>query len=213
MIAFYNAIALDQIHAFKRNVQARIFGITKEHEFAAASVGFDEAETFKLADAMIDVDDEIAGLKFGEIAEEAGGANFAARAFNGGGNVEEVGIAIKGELGIWKRDTISKGGTNQNQSCSFGGAFGSEAGGGFFGFTENVRDFVFAADVGVAFEFAGAACSEEDFATAGELRFHCSHAGDDIAVETAAGARAEFEALTSCVGDGELFEFDAGGFQ
>ncbi len=45
-----------------------------------AAVGLDLAEAFELADAVIDVDDVVAGLEFGEIAEEAGGADFAAGA-------------------------------------------------------------------------------------------------------------------------------------
>ena len=112
VIAFYDAIALDQIHAFERNVEARIFGVTKEHEFATAAIGFDEAETFELADAVIDVDDEIAGLKFGEIAEEAGGANFAAGAFDSGSNVKKIGIAVEGEFGVGKRNAVGKGSAN-----------------------------------------------------------------------------------------------------
>ena len=58
------------------------------------------------------------------------------------------------------------------------GAFGGEAGGGVFGFAQDVGRFVFAANVGEALEFAGAGGGEEDFAAVGELGFHVGHAGD-----------------------------------
>ena len=59
---FDDAIALDQIHAFERNVESRVIGKTQQHELAATAVGFDEAKPFELADAVINVDDVVAGF-------------------------------------------------------------------------------------------------------------------------------------------------------
>ena len=92
MSALDDTIALHQVHALERNVEARILGVPQQHEFAAASVRLDLAETLELADAVIDVDDEVAGLEFGEIAEKAGGADFTAGPVDGRGDLEEVGI-------------------------------------------------------------------------------------------------------------------------
>jgi len=56
MRAFYDAIALHQIHALEGNVEARVLGVTQEHEFTAAAIRFDLAQTLELTDTMIDVD-------------------------------------------------------------------------------------------------------------------------------------------------------------
>src|SRR5260370_32999467 len=97
MRALEHAVTLNEIHAFQRNVEACIFGVPQQHEFAAVSVGFDLAKSLKLTNAVIHVDHIIAGLQLGKIAEEAGGANFAAGAFHGGCDVENVGMAAKGK--------------------------------------------------------------------------------------------------------------------
>ena len=62
MGAFDDAIALHQVHALERDVEARIVGVAQQHEFAAMAVRFDLAQSFELADAVVDVDDEVAGL-------------------------------------------------------------------------------------------------------------------------------------------------------
>ena len=90
--------------------------------------------------------------------------------------------------------------------------FGGEAGGGVFGFAEDVGRFVFAADVGEALDFAGAGGGEEDFAAVGELGFHFGHAGGYVAVEAGAGAGGEIELGDFADGQGELFEIDLRGF-
>ena len=120
--AFDDAIALDEVHAFERNVEAGVVEIAEEHEFAAAAVGLDLAEAFELADAVIDVDDVVAGFEFGEIAEEAGGANFAAGAFDGGSGFEEIGVAEEGELGVGKSDAFGERRAHQEQRGGFVGA-------------------------------------------------------------------------------------------
>jgi len=60
--------------------------------------------------------------------------------------------------------------------------------GGVFRFTKNVRDFVFARDVGEALQFAGACGGKIDGSACGELRLYGANAGDDITVKTTAGA-------------------------
>ena len=94
---------------------------------------------------------------------------------------------------IGKGDAFGERRADQEQRGGFVGALGGEAGGGVFGFAEDVGRFVFAADVGEALDFAGAGGGEQDFAAIGELGFHFGHAGDDVAVEARAGAGWEIE--------------------
>ena len=210
--AFDDAIALDEVHAFEGDVEAGVVEIAEKHEFAAAAVGLDLAQAFELANAVIDVDDVVAGFEFGEVSEEAGGANFAAGAIDGGSGFEEVGVAEEGEPGVGESDAFGEGRPHEEERGGFVGAFGGEACGGVFGFAEDVGRFVFAADVGEAFDFAGAGGGEEDFATVGEARFNFGHAGGDVAVEAGAGAGWEIELGEFADGQGELFEIDLGGF-
>ncbi len=169
MVAFHDAIVLDEVHALERNVEAGFVGVFEEHEFAAAAVGFDLAETIELADAVVHVDDEVAGLELGEIAEETGGANFSAGALDGGSDVEEIGVAEKGDARFGESDPFGKRRADEQERGGFVGGFGGEAGGGVFGFAEDVGDFVFAGDVGEALEFSEAGGGEEDGAAGGEL--------------------------------------------
>src|SRR5260370_9512954 len=97
MRAFKHAVALDQIHALEGNVEARILGVTEQHELAAMTVGFNLAEAFELADAVVDVNDEVAGLELGKIAEQAGGADFAAGTLDGGSAGAQGGRAFNGD--------------------------------------------------------------------------------------------------------------------
>src|SRR5580704_14076524 len=113
MRAFDDAIALHQVHALERNVEAGVFGVAEQHEFATAAVGFDLAETLELADTVIDVDYEIAWLEFREIAEETGGADFATRAVQRWSDLEEVGIAVERELRLRERYAVGKRGADQ----------------------------------------------------------------------------------------------------
>ena len=206
MGAFDDAVTLDEVHALERNVEARVVGVAEEHEFAAAAVGFDQAQAFELADAVIDVDDEVAGFEFGEIAEESGGADFAAGAIDGGSGFEEIGVAEERELRIGERDAFGEGRADEKQRGGFVGAFGGETGGGVFGFAEDVGRFVFAADVGEALDFAGAGGGEEDFAAVGELRFDFGHAGDDVAMEAGAGAGRQIELRCRTDAQRQLFK-------
>ena len=213
MNALDDAVALDEVHALEGNVEAGIFGVAKEHEFAATPFGFDQAKAFKLADAVVDVDNEVTRLEFGKIAEETGGANFAAGTLDGGRNVEEVGVTVKSDLGFGKSDTSGIGSAKEYEGGGFGRVFGSEAGGGFFGFAEDIRDFVFATDVGEAFEFAEAGGGEIGSPTGGELGFDVAETGNDIAVEARGGTRSELEARAAVGDEAELLEFNARAFE
>jgi len=62
---------LHEVHALERNVESRVLRVTQQHELTATAVGFDLAKAFELADAVIHMDDEIAGFKIGEVTEES----------------------------------------------------------------------------------------------------------------------------------------------
>src|SRR5580692_1075267 len=109
MSALDDTIALHQVHALERNVQARVLGVPQQHEFAAASVRLDLAETLELADTVVHVDDKVARLEFGEIAEEAGGANLAAGAVQRRRDLEEVRIPKQREFRFWERYSVGEG--------------------------------------------------------------------------------------------------------
>src|SRR5262249_5655955 len=127
---FDDAIALDQVHALERNVQTRVFGVAEEHEFTAVAVGFDLAQPFELPDSVIDVDDEVAGLQLGKIAEESGSANLSAGALEGGRDFKEVGIAEKRDASVGESYAFREGSTDQQERGGFMRAFGGEASGG-----------------------------------------------------------------------------------
>src|SRR6266849_579099 len=212
MGAFDDAIALDQVHTLEGDVEARVFGVAKQHEFAAAAVGFDLAQALELADAVIDVDDEIAGLELGEIAEETGGANLAAGALDAGSDFEKIGVAEEREFGFGENDAIGKWRADEEQCGGFLGGFGGEARGSVFGFAEDVGNLVFATDVGETLELAGAGGGEKDGAAGGELSLDFAHAGDDIAVEAGAGTGSDFELRSRADVERELLESDLRGF-
>ncbi len=211
--AFHDAVALHQVHALEGDIQARVIGVAQEHELAAAALGFDQAQAFELADAVIHVNDVIAGLQFREVCKKAAGANLAAGAFNSRGYVEQIGIAVDGELGVWKGDSLAKGRADQNEGGGFRGVLRGEACGGFFGFAEHIRDFVLAADIGVALEFAEAGGGEIDGAAGGELGFDVGNTRGHVAMKTRAGARTDFKAAAAVLFEIELLEFDARGFR
>ena len=90
--------------------------------------------------------------------------------------------------------------------------FSGEARRGVFGFAEDIRYFVFAADVGEALDFAGAGGGKENCAAGGELRFDVAHASDNVAMKTSAGARGKFELCRATDAEGKLLETDLRGF-
>src|SRR5439155_1369849 len=193
MGAFEDAIRLDEVHAFEGNVQASIFGVFQQHEFAAVATGFDLAKSFKLADAVVHVDHVVAGFQLCKIAEETGSANFAAGTFDRRSDVEKIGVAKECEAGFRKRDTFGEGRANQQHRRRFLRAFGGEASGSIFRFAEDVGNFVFAANVSKALDFSRACGGQENGSTGSELGLHVTHAGNDIAVKTGAGPRGKLE--------------------
>ena len=134
------------------------------------------------------MDDKVAGLKIGEIAEESRRADFFAGTLDAWGDVKEIGIAVKGERRVRKRDAVGKRRANEDETGGFERAFGGESRGGIFRFAKDVRDFVFARNIGEALQFTGARGGKIDGSARGEFRFYGSDAGDNIAVKTAAGA-------------------------
>src|SRR5216684_4161742 len=169
MRTFEHAVTLNEIHAFERNVEARIFGVLQEHELAAVSAGLDLAKSLELADAVVHVNYVVAGLQLGKIAEETRGANFAAGSVDRGRNVKKIGVTKKREPGVGKGDAFGEGRANEQHSGGFLRAFGGEAGSGIFGFAEYVGDFILAADVREAFDFSGARSGQENGSAGSEL--------------------------------------------
>src|SRR5260370_246422 len=121
--------------------------------------------------------------------EKAGSTDLAAGAVDGGGDVEEIGVAEKRKPGIEKRDAFGERRANQQHGGGFLRAFGGKAGSGVLGFAKDVGNFVFAADVGEAFDFASAGGRQENLAAGFELGLHVRHAGDNVAVKARAGTR------------------------
>ncbi len=193
MRALEHAVSLNEVHAFEGNVEARIVGVSQQHELAAMAVGFDLAKPLELPDAVIHMDHIVAGLQLGKIAEETGSANFAAGPLDRGCDVEEIGVAEKREPNIGKRDAFREGGADQQHRRGFVRAFGGEPGGSILRFAEHVGHFVFAADIREALDLAGACGRQEDSSAGSELGLHVSHAGNDIAVKTRAGPRGKLE--------------------
>ena len=217
MGAFEDAIRLDEVHAFEGNVQAGIFSVFQQHEFAAVAAGFDLAKSFKLADAVVHVDHVVAGFQLCKIAEETGGANLATGTLDGRGDVEKIGVAKECEAGFRKRDTFGEGRANQQHRRRFLRAFGGEASGSIFRFAEDVGNFVFAANVSKALDFSRACGGQENGSTGSELGLHVTHAGNDIAVKTGAGTRGKLELRRGTDCESELFDvnlrrfFESGG--
>ena len=86
-------IFLNEVEARERDVEFGVVRVMQEHEFAVGAFDGYLAQAFELADAVVHVDDKIAGLEIGEIAEEAGG--FWARAG-----------ALRGRRSVSKRSAL-----------------------------------------------------------------------------------------------------------
>ena len=122
------------------------------------------AEALELANAVIDVNDEVAGLELGEIGEKAGSTDFTAGAVDGRGDLEKIGVAKHRKLCVRKRNAVGEWRANKEQRGGFERAFRGKTRGGVFRFAKNVRKFVFAADVRKAFELAGAGRGKQNLA-------------------------------------------------
>src|SRR5229473_2699661 len=212
MSAFADAITLYQVHAFEGDVEARVVGILEQHELAAMSAGLDLAKSLELADAVIDVDDVVARFQFGEIAEETGGANFAARAFDCGSDVEKIGVAEERDVRFRKGDAFGEGCANQQHGRGFVRAFGGESGGSIFRFAKHIGDFILAANVRKALDLSGAGCGQENRPSGRELGLHVAHAGYDIAVKTRTGPRGELELGNGTNSESKLLDAYLRGF-
>src|SRR5439155_22684439 len=110
---------------------------------AAAAVRFDLAKAFEPADAMIHVDDKIAGFKISEIAEESRRADFFAGTLDAWSDVAEIGIAVRGERRVRKRDAVGKRRANEDATGGVERACGGERRGGIFRFAKDGRDCAF----------------------------------------------------------------------
>src|SRR5260370_38986797 len=161
---------------------------------------------------MVNVDHVVAGLQLGEIAEETGGANFAAGAFDRGRNVEKIGMPEKGKASVGKGDAFGEGRTNQEHGRGFLRGRGGDAGGSIFRFAKHVRDFILAANVRKALDLSGAGSSQENRPSGRELGLHVAHAGNDIAVKTRTGSRGELELGNGTKSERELLDVNLRGF-
>src|SRR5262249_54851517 len=127
-------------------------------------------------------------------------------------NIEQIGVAVEGDFCLGKTNALREGRTDKHERGSFRGVLRGKARGGFFGLAEDVRDFVFATNVGVAFELAEACRGEIDGAARSELRLDVADTSDHIAVEACARAGAQFEALAAVLRQTQLLEFRTRGF-
>ena len=66
-------IFLNEVEPRERDVEFGVVRVMQKHEFAGGTFDDYLAQAFELADAVIDVDDKIAGLEIRKIAEKAGG--------------------------------------------------------------------------------------------------------------------------------------------
>src|SRR5260370_37986996 len=158
------------------------------------------------------VDHIIAGLQLGKIAEEAGGANFAAGAFNGGCDVEKVGMAEKGKAGVRKRDPFRERGADQQHPRGFLRALGSEAGGSIFRFAKHIGHFILAADIREALDLSGACGGQENGSGGSELGLYVSHTGNNVAVKTSTGPRGKLELRRGTDSERESLDVNLGSF-
>src|SRR5260370_210689 len=118
----------------------------------------------------------------------------------------------KREPGVGKRDTFGEGRADQQHGRGFVRAFGGEACGGIFGFAEDIGNFVFTADVSEALDFSGARSGQENGSAGSELGLDIRHAGNDVTVETRAGARGELELRRGTDSEGKLLDVDLRSF-
>src|SRR3989454_2341517 len=212
MRALEDAVTLNEVHAFEGNIEARIVGVSQQHDLATMPAGFDLAKSLELADAVVHVDHVIAGLQLGKIAEETGSANFAAGAFDRGGDVEKIGVAEECKPGAGKGDAFREGRANQQHGSGFVRTLGGETGGGVFRFAEHVGDFIFTADVRKALDLSGAGSGQENRPAGNELGLYVAHAGNHIAVKTRARPRGELELGRRTDPQSELLDVNLRGF-
>src|SRR2546430_16617072 len=99
-----------------------------------------------------------------------------------------MGMAVKGERCVRKGDAVGKGCANEDETGGFERAFGGESRGGIFRFAKDVRDFVFARDIGGALQFTGARGGKIEGSAPGGLRLDGADARGNVPAETAGGS-------------------------
>src|SRR5256886_15059570 len=134
------------------------------------------------------MDDKITRFKISEIAKESRRADFFAGTLDAWSDVKEIGIAVKRERRVGKRDAVGKRRANKDEPGGFERAFGGESRGGIFRFGKDVRDFVFARDIGGALQFTGARGGKIEGSAPGGLRLDGADARGNVPAETAGGS-------------------------
>jgi len=158
---------LDLVHARERYVQLRFAGVLHQHEVALLVALQDFAEAQKLADAVGDVDHEIAGFEIGDVGGEGGHLRLGERRTRHQiGTVEEVVAADEDQSRVGQHHAFANGALDQvgaghaaRQVRAFGErgtAIGARVE------TQLVRDLVLLQDVRQPLEFADGGREEGD---------------------------------------------------
>ena len=207
-------IFLNQVEASERDVELGVLGVAQEHEFAVRAFDRHLAQAFELADAVVHVDDEIAGLEIGEIAEEAGRFWARAGALRGRRkSFEKIRVAVDGEIGVGDYDAFAGGRFDEDHSGNVTAVrfFGKAADGNiFFEFTETVGHFIFVADVRKALELTGARGRDHYLFAGGEAAADFSDEGGDVTVIAGGGLRVKRVRDLALDGDAEMLEREPG---
>ena len=208
---FDGAIVLHQVHALERHVEAGVVGVAQQHEFAAPAVAFDRLQSLKLADAVVDVDHVVARLQLGKIAVEAGALGAGARALFARDGLEQIAIAVEDQAQIGNDEAFGQAARGASTAARAlpapSGVFDEpDAGGALLHFAERVGDFVFAAEIGQAFEFAGAGGGDQDGIAGGDAAAHFGHERADLAVIARGGLCGDGGRLGAFATQRKLFE-------
>ena len=117
------AVALDQIEPFDRHEELVVAGIAELHELLRLDADLDALQADEHADAVIDVDDEIADLQVTEIGEERGGRG-APALVNLPVLFEDVGLRPELETGLGQPEAAREV-TGPDQHAGPVGVFGA----------------------------------------------------------------------------------------
>ena len=184
--AAQRSVFLNQVDASERDVELGVASEFEQHEFAVGAFDGDLAQAFELADAVIDVDHVVAGFEIAEIAEEAGGFGARTSALRRGGKrFEKIGVAVEDDFGVDESDAFGERRFGEHDTSAGRAAFflGQAGDGGVgFEFAHAIGQFKFVADVGEAFEFAGAGGGNHDLIAGGDAGAGFGDEGRDIAV-------------------------------
>ena len=190
--ALDGAVALHQVEPLERNVEARVVRIAQAHEFAARAAVFDLMQSLELADAVVDVDDVVAGLQLGKIAEEAGRLGAALASRPAGMVSNNVPGPEDGDARIEKHDAIGEWRAAQDHrgNTAGRGVLGeARAGGILFDLAETEWNLVFVAKIDVTFEFAQTFRGEQNALARGNALARFGHERGHVAVKARGGLR------------------------